>query len=57
MEPTEKMSTEVTLELPYRYKITIEDLDSKRYGTTIVEGVSIEACIRAFEVKAKEFLT
>jgi hypothetical protein len=54
-EPTEKLSTEVNLNFPHRYKITIEDLESKRYGTSIVEGVSVEACIRAFEIKAKEW--
>lgn len=56
MEPTEKIQTEINLEMPFRYKITIEDLETKGYGTTVVEGVSVEACLQAFITKAKEIL-
>ena len=50
------METKLNLEMPFRFKITIEDLETKGYGTTVVEGVSLESCFNAFVVKAKEVM-
>lgn len=56
MEPTEKMQTEIVLEMPFRFKFTIEDLDTKTHRTTVIEGVSLEACLQAFLIQAREII-
>jgi hypothetical protein len=50
------MQTEITLEMPFRFKFTIEDLDTKAHRTTTVEGISLEACLQAFLVQAREII-